>query len=118
MIKLIQAGVGGFGWSWTDIVLQNPNVQLEALVDINEEILEKALRERGLPRDIGFLNLAEALEKTRADALLIVTPPATHRELAALALEAGLNVLCEKPLSDNMADARFMAELAKEKGKF
>ncbi|MGC9003832.1 MAG: Gfo/Idh/MocA family protein [bacterium] len=117
MIKLIQAGVGGFGWSWTDIVLQNPNVQLEALVDINEEILEKALRERGLPRDIGFLNLAEALEKTRADALLIVTPPATHRELAALALEAGLNVLCEKPLSDNMADARFMAELAKEKGK-
>jgi hypothetical protein len=30
MIRLIQAGVGGFGWSWTDIVLRNPNVELTA----------------------------------------------------------------------------------------
>jgi len=117
MIRLIQAGAGGFGWSWTDIVRRNPNVKLTALVDINEEILNKALSERGLPKDMGFTNLAEAIEKKPADALLIVTPPATHKELAEIALKAGLNVLSEKPLSDNMADAKYMAKLAREKGK-
>jgi predicted dehydrogenase len=117
MIRLIQAGAGGFGWSWTDIVRRNPNVKLTALVDINEEILNKALSERGLPKDMGFTNLAEAIEKKPTDALLIVTPPATHKELAEIALKAGLNVLSEKPLSDNMADAKYMAKLAREKGK-
>ena len=117
MIRLIQAGAGGFGWSWTEIVLRNPNIELTALVDINEEILNKALAERGLPKDMGFTNLSEAIDKKPADALLIVTPPATHKELAEIALKAGLNVLCEKPLSDNMVDAKYMAELSREKGR-
>ncbi|MBC7327620.1 Gfo/Idh/MocA family oxidoreductase [bacterium] len=117
MIRLIQVGVGGFGWSWTDIVLNNKQVQLTALVDINEEILNRALTERGLPKEMGFTNLAEAIEKKPADAVLLVTPPATHKELANIALEAGLNVLCEKPLADNMDDAKQMAELAEKMGK-
>lgn len=117
MLELIQVGVGGFGWSWTDIVLHNPNVKLTAMVDINGEILEKALKERGLPQDMGFTSLSDALKKKSADAVLLVTPPSTHRELAEIALDAGLDVLCEKPLSDNMADAKAMAELAEKKNR-
>ncbi len=117
MLRLVQVGAGGFGWSWTDIVLQNPNVKLTALVDINGEILNRALKERGLPQDMGFTYLAEAIEKKTSDAVLLVTPPSTHRELAEVALEAGLDVLCEKPLADNIADAKAMAELAERKGK-
>lgn len=115
MLKLIQVGVGGFGWSWTDIVLQNPNVQLTALVDINGEVLEIALKDRVLSQDMGFTNLLEAIEKKPADAVLLVTPPSSHRSLAEIALEAGLDVLCEKPLADNIEDAKVMADLAERK---
>lgn len=117
MLKLIQVGVGGFGWSWTDIVLNNPNVKLSALVDINEEVLKKALDERNLPKKMGFTALEDALEKVEADAVLLVTPPATHRMLMEIALNKGLDVLCEKPLADNLSDAKEMVELAERKGK-
>lgn len=117
MLRLIQIGVGGFGWSWTDIVLQNPNISLVGMVDINEQVLEKAIEERGLPKEIGFTDLRKAIDSQPADAVLIVTPPASHRELGEIALEAGLHVLCEKPLSDNMEDAKAMVKRSKESGK-
>jgi len=46
----------------------------------------------------------------------LATPPATHVELARRALEAGKHVLCEKPLATDLAGARAMADLARERG--
>lgn len=117
MLRLIQVGVGGFGWSWTDIVLNNAKVELTALVDINEETLKRALNEKRLPQDKGFTDLKDAIEKVPSDAVLLVTPPATHRALAETALNMGLDVLCEKPLADNLPAAKAMAELAERKSK-
>jgi len=44
-------------------------------------------------------DLAGLLKATKLDALVIAAPDPFHPELAATALEAGLHVLCEKPLS-------------------
>lgn len=51
-----------------------------------------------------------------ADAVLILTPPASHRELALAAVRAGKHVLCEKPLAAELADAREMVRAAREAG--
>ena len=40
------------------------------------------------------------------DVITIGTPSATHAPLAIRALEAGLHVLCEKPIARTLADAR------------
>jgi predicted dehydrogenase len=45
-----------------------------------------------------------------------VTPPAFHQEISAIALEAGLPVLSEKPLANTLADAVAIVQKANESG--
>ena len=49
-------------------------------------------------------------------AVIIASPPGTHFELVKSALEAGKNVLCEKPFTLDSGNAQFLSRLAKEKG--
>jgi len=55
---------------------------------------------------------AEVLEHPDVDLVVILTPPATHAELAGAALDAGRHVLCEKPLAADAAQARSLADRA------
>ncbi|MGH2399910.1 MAG: Gfo/Idh/MocA family protein [bacterium] len=50
------------------------------------------------------------------DVIDIVTPSATHHELALAALEAGKHVLCEKPVAYDFRDTWSAATLAKRNG--
>ena len=50
------------------------------------------------------------------DVVYVATPHHAHREAAALCLEAGRAVLCEKPLTLDAAGARALAALARERG--
>ncbi|MBT3700672.1 MAG: Gfo/Idh/MocA family oxidoreductase, partial [Alphaproteobacteria bacterium] len=49
------------------------------------------------------------------DGLIIATPPETHWEIARAALEAGLAILVEKPVTLTPSDAEDLLELAKSK---
>jgi predicted dehydrogenase len=49
-------------------------------------------------------------------AVIVATPPATHREIVTLAAEAGKHVLCEKPLATTLADADVMIETCRRHG--
>jgi predicted dehydrogenase len=53
------------------------------------------------------------LDRDDVQVVDICTPGDTHAEIAIAALEAGKHVLCEKPLSDNLEDARVMADVAR-----
>jgi predicted dehydrogenase len=50
------------------------------------------------------------------DALLVCTPPVTHVPLAKMALDAGLNVFVEKPLSHTMDGVDEIVKTAKRRG--
>ena len=52
----------------------------------------------------------------RVDFLTIATPNGTHFEIARAALEAGFNVVCEKPLTTTLADAAALARRAQITG--
>lgn len=52
------------------------------------------------------------------DLVSIVTPPATHMEMALAALDAGKAVLCEKPMAMNADETRRMVERAERTGAF
>jgi predicted dehydrogenase len=53
-------------------------------------------------------------EGGRLDFVDVCAPPSEHARLARLALTRGMHVLCEKPLATRAADARGLAELARE----
>ena len=54
----------------------------------------------------------QALEREDIDVVDIVTPGASHAEIAIAALDAGKHVICEKPLANTVEEARAMADAA------
>jgi predicted dehydrogenase len=52
-----------------------------------------------------------------ADVVVVITPPASHAELAIAALRAGKHVLVEKPLAMTPADARAVVDEARAAGR-
>jgi predicted dehydrogenase len=64
-----------------------------------------------------FVNLDEALGGVQADAALVATPDRFHAPLTLRALDAGLDVICEKPMAESLADAARMHFSARDKGR-
>jgi predicted dehydrogenase len=60
--------------------------------------------------------LAHALGAGESDAVLLVSPPDTHRPLAEEALAAGRHVVIEKPVTTHYADAAAIADAAGRHG--
>ncbi len=81
--------------------LRRCGAEVSALVGTTPESVEQACvalqRDEGAaPR--GYLGLEGMLESEELDALAILSPSPTHEEYLRVACEAGLHVLCEKPL--------------------
>ena len=62
-------------------------------------------------------DLEAMLETEELDAVIIATPPFFHRRYTELAMDAGLHVYCEKPMSNSIADARAMVSAQRRAGK-
>ena len=69
--------------------------ELVAGCDINEQLLEERLKEFDFKP---YTNHQEMLEKEQLDAITVVTPDPYHRPIVLDAAEAGVHILCEKPL--------------------
>jgi predicted dehydrogenase len=52
-----------------------------------------------------------------ADAAIVAVPTAAHAEIVALALDAGLDVLVEKPIATTLAEAEQLVALARARGR-
>ena len=64
-----------------------------------------------------FDSAREMLERVELDAVSVCTPNFAHRDMTLLALEAGLHVLCEKPIAMNLTEGKEMVEAARRGGK-
>jgi len=79
-------------------------------------------REIGLGNDRNYgsyLEMAkrEARLKNGIEAVVIVTPNNSHFPIAREFLKRGIHVICDKPMTTNVKDARKLAELVKTSGK-
>jgi D-apiose dehydrogenase len=59
-----------------------------------------------------FSSVAEMLERTRPQILVVATPPDSHFEFARLGLEAGCHIFCEKPFMNTLEEADAIIALA------
>ncbi|MCM8776792.1 MAG: Gfo/Idh/MocA family oxidoreductase [Candidatus Omnitrophica bacterium] len=116
-IKILQVGTGNFGKSWIEIIKKSPEWELAGIVDINRETLQSVAHEYNIPEEKCFTSIEEAIKKTDPSALMNATPPQFHKNVSLLAFDAGLNVIVEKPLSNNIRDAQDMVSYAEKKGK-
>ncbi|MEO6437487.1 MAG: Gfo/Idh/MocA family oxidoreductase [Tepidisphaeraceae bacterium] len=117
-LRLIQCGVGGMGKAWRDNATSNsPDFEIVAVVDPAEQVLDEAGEQLGVPPERRFKDLRDALNVASADGVLTVTPPSVHVEHAKLTFANGLHLLTEKPIADNLENAKRMVKLAANAGK-
>ena len=84
------------------------DVKLSACYDVDVENARAFAEEHQIPRAVQSLEkLIEA-----SDAISIVTPDASHAVLAIKVLGAGKHLLCEKPLTTTLADAKKVSRKA------
>jgi predicted dehydrogenase len=92
----------------------HPCARLMAICGRNHERASRLAAKYAIPRVYTDYRLLLAQEGL--DAVVIATPDHTHCELVMAVLDAGLHVLCEKPLALNACEARAMAERAEQIG--
>ncbi len=87
---------------------------VRSVVERDRERLERLLRL--YPTIEGHASIESALNDRSVDAIALATPPRTHHELAARAIEAGKHVLVEKPLAESFHDAEDLCARARRAG--
>lgn len=115
-MRVIQAGVGGFGGSWL-YAIRECGLMHAALVDPNPEILKNAGEAIGVPPETRFGLLEDALKAVEAEGFVNVTPAPFHLATTTAALKAGLHVLVEKPIAETLLEAQAMVREAKTQNR-
>lgn len=105
-------GLGSIGRRHARLLSERPDIAVE-LCDADARSLEEAGQALG---DVPPHESFEALLDSRPEMLLIATPHVLHAPMTCAALEAGIAVLCEKPMSDRLGGAREMARVQLETG--
>ncbi len=116
-MRFIHIGVGGFGRVWGQVLKDCEHSDVVGLVDVNDEALQAACEAGGCSAAQCFHSLQDALKAVQADAVVVSTPPAFHRRDATAAMEAGLDVISEKPMADGMAACKAIARTVLETGR-
>ena len=88
--------------------------EIVGVADLDEGKARECSRAYGIQRS--FRDLGALVEQSKPEVLHIVTPPKTHYAVAKEAIERGLHVLIEKPLTLHAHEARELYNLAESKG--
>ena len=116
-VRVAVIGCGGRGSShmgaWTSI----PNVELAALVDVDDSHSERyigTLQRRGKNPVPTFRDIRKVLDDKNIDAVSIATPNHWHTLQAIWACQAGKDVYVEKPCSHNVFESRQIVAAARK----
>jgi predicted dehydrogenase len=112
--RVLLVGAGTRGRVWARVAVEAEQVQLVGIVDADSERAEHTRDELGIEVLVGS-DMASVVGDARPDAIVVATPPATHHALVGDALSRGIHVLCEKPLSDQMAAVIDLVEIADQR---
>ena len=119
-LKVAMLGVGSQGRALMINALKVPGIRFAAVCDIwpyhqvyASNILKKYKHQANV-----YTDYQEMLEKEQGlDAVIIATPDWTHSEHTVACLKAGVNVYCEKEMSNTLDKAKEMVLAARESGK-
>lgn len=122
--KLRMALVGGGQGSFigrvhaTAAVLDNRAVLVAGALSSNPERAKASASDYDIPLNRAYGSYQELIEQElklpadqRIDFISIATPNHTHFPIAKAAIEAGFNVICDKPLTFNLAEAEELSKL-------
>lgn len=104
-------GYGRFGRFHAEKVVRSEFAELVAVADIDPNAAALAEQRLGVRVTQDYRELLGEV-----DAVSVVVPPATHYEVSESFLKQGIDVLVEKPITDNLSSARRLVDLAGQNG--
>lgn len=112
-IKAAIVGTGFIGPAHLEALRRIPNVEVVALVEVNQALADEKAKQLGIPRAYVFDDM---LKQDDIDVVHICTPNFLHYSQAKAVLEAEKHVICEKPLAISLEEAEDLVKIAKIAG--
>jgi len=111
MMRLAVIGVGSFGKNHVRVVRENARAELRCVVDAD---FSRAREQAGE----GVRAVADYRDIIgQVDAAIVAVPTAQHAEIGCALLEAGIDVLIEKPIAPTLEEADRLIDRAERNGK-
>jgi len=105
-LRVLVLGGGFFGKNWLRALSACPKCEVAGLVAKHPDILNSAGEEFGIPAARLFATISDGLDRAGAQASVVALAELVHKDAILAALDRGLHVLTEKPLTMTMAEAR------------
>src|ERR1700757_1863211 len=117
-MRLLRVCVIGAGKMGADHVerLSHRIAGAEVTVVVDADIARAGEAVKSTPAGVPISGIKEALGRTDVDAVLIATPGFLHKDMVLEAMELGLPILCEKPLTPDAASAWEIVETEQRSG--
>lgn len=119
-VRVAVVGARGQGNSHIQSYLPMQNVEIAAVCDVDESVLNRRLGEieqKSGKKPAGYTDLRKLLEDKSIDAISIATPNHQHTLQTIWSLQAGKHVYVEKPCSHNVYESRQIVAAARKYGK-
>ncbi|MCK4590735.1 MAG: Gfo/Idh/MocA family oxidoreductase [Candidatus Latescibacteria bacterium] len=112
-VNVAVIGVGNMGRHHVRAYSELAEANLTAVSDLNGQLGKETVERFHLRF---YLDYREMLEKEEIDAVSVVVPTATHKEVALDCIQRGKAVLIEKPLADSTEAGKQIMEQAGKRG--
>jgi predicted dehydrogenase len=112
-IRFGLVGAGAIAQAYAQAFSQTTAAKLVAVADCRREAAEK-MADAAACR--AFTDAETMADEVELDAVIVCTPPSTHRDVCCALMERGIHVLCEKPLAISSSDAEEMIAAAEARG--
>lgn len=116
MMRVVLVGCGSISDVWLKPLKALETLESVALVDLDKSVAQAQADKYDLDVLVSD-DLDSVLAETSPDLVFNCTVPAAHFEVTSKALKADCHVFSEKPMANNMGEARAMLELARSTGK-
>jgi predicted dehydrogenase len=111
-------GAGAFGRNhlrvYCELEQAGAPVELAAIVDPSEAVRSTASAKYAIP---GFASIDECLAACKLDAASLCVPTVHHAQCARTLLASGVDLLIEKPIAANLAEADEIVRMARDLGR-
>jgi scyllo-inositol 2-dehydrogenase (NAD+) len=116
-LKVGVVGVGRLGRVYVrDLAGRIPETTVVAVADTNRALADQIAAEFDVPKAYG--SAQDLIDDRDVDAVVIVTPTHTHRDIVIAAADSKKPTFCEKPPAINLAECTAMADAINKSGTF
>ncbi len=114
MLKVGLVGIGGMGFVHFNAYKNMDDCKIVAVADVRTDMAKEKAADESINI---YPSIDEMIANEELDIIDICTPSYLHADISIKALESGANVICEKPMTLNSADAERVIEAAKKSDK-